>query len=1420
VDLGTIQYNVEANTSDIEKANTAVDNMAEHMDDAGKAADNLGKKVTNTGTAAAGATKGVEKASGAVSGFGSSAGRAGIQVQQFVGQIQGGQNAFVALSQQAADLGIVLGAPLVGVVVSLGAVLAGTLLPSLFNTGDEMKAISELTKELVKDFKDFNDEQKKIVSKGIAVSVSDLTKQMLDAAKEAGEAKVKLDDQSKKVLASYGGKLKLRAGEGIEAETAALVLAQEKVLSIQKQINDLNDPTKTDKKLKSLQDEAAITGLVGRAYWELKASQDGVADSRKEEYIAAGISLDKKKEEIKTAKELTQEAEREAKKREAASLKDQNAEKTRAGNIQKMISSMKEEADLYGDISKEAKTRYEIENGLIKAKTQEEKDALITQAKRIDQLNDEKALQEAIDAEITDREEKAKKSQEKTDKELQKRAESIADMINDGLMRGFESGKGIIENFRDTVENVFKTLVLRPSVEILTADLSKAVGGILGSVGKKDAATGITSGASGVLGKLGPYGAIAVAVGGSLISSWNAKQDEKFAKLESSYRQGIQSTGTVLGDANKKSESIANAIANLGDTASSTLDVNYDMRNSLLAIEEGIAGVAAGFARTVDTGKLTSGIKTGTVAQGGSALGAASLNSALAFVPGGLFIEAGLLVGHLLGGQVGGFIDSIVGSISQAISSKKTSVIDSGIKIIGTNLADILARGTIEAFTYADVKTTKKFLGITTSAKVKEQLDSLDSVFEAQFASVFSNAGKSLELASKSFGANFDASKLVVNTSNLSLKGLEGDALTKAIQDFFSSTLDNWAGVLVGGTDVLTKFQQVGEGAFETVVRLSSEFNTFSSYADKLNFNFNLVGLGAIEAVQNIADLSGGFDKLSGSLSNYYQNFFNDSERAAAGLSAIGDVLKTVGIETVPKTREAFRALVEDPSIDLASESGQKYFSTLMSLSGAFAQLVPVTKEMIDTTDYAAQAAKDAAQAAADEQQKLADIANERSGLESKLLELYGETTTIRLRETMALDESNRSLQRQIYDLQDEKAAAEEAASALAAHNQQLKDNASSALSALSRSTDAEKGRINSIVDGATKAKDALSKSIDAEKDKLSKAHDEKLSLIKEQQDAEKAAQEAINKARIDSLNDQKSALEDSVKGLQSLIGGINNAIGDMAIKSNALTSARRRAAEFEIETALRNARAGRLPAMDSLSGALGSLGGDQSSIFSSSADMVRANAITQNQLKAISDIAGTKLSKDQQLLDSVNAQVEAAKATTAVVSTKFDDQIALENDAYTKQIASLDAISTHAQSQFDLLTGIDTKTLSLSDAISKYNDSLLAADFTNAQDQLSKLDEINTNAKLQIDALNGIDTSILSLNDSFINFANAVNTATNGIQQPLLVKMQSLVDEVSALRSESAVYNESIAKNTGSTAASTKSLYKDGVTIIETVPA
>ena len=79
-------------------------------------------------------------------GMSANFGQAGIQVQQFVGQIQGGQSAMLALSQQSADLGIVLGAPMVGVIAGLSASIVGMLLPSLMESTDATKEL-ELAQE-------------------------------------------------------------------------------------------------------------------------------------------------------------------------------------------------------------------------------------------------------------------------------------------------------------------------------------------------------------------------------------------------------------------------------------------------------------------------------------------------------------------------------------------------------------------------------------------------------------------------------------------------------------------------------------------------------------------------------------------------------------------------------------------------------------------------------------------------------------------------------------------------------------------------------------------------------------------------------------------------------------------------------------------------------------------------------------------------------------------------------------------------------------------------------------------------------------------------------------------------------------------------------------------------------------------------
>jgi|GEM_PF-1239261 len=522
--------------------------------------------------------------------------------------------------------------------------------------------------------------------------------------------------------------------------------------------------------------------------------------------------------------------------------------------------------------------------------------------------------------------------------EWKKTADSIDTSLTDALMRGFDNGKSLGKNLADTLQNIFKALILKPIIQPAMNMASNAIGGLIGSAGAKDA-SGNVSGASGMLGMLGPYGAVAgvaLAVGGSLISKFNSQQDAKFEKMTAQYRQANQSIGTLLGNANAKSDSINQSIQSLGANGKSLLDVNHGMYQALLDIKTGIAGTAAGFASTLAGG---ADYKAMGISTGSKGLGDVSPDL-------GNMITSRDPLNNFMA-QIGKMATSFGGAVNtkilNAIWSSKKDVTDSGIQLLGGTLAGILQTGMVGAMTYADVKTTKKFLGIKTSVKVSTATEEMDDLFKTQFADVYASAGDALQKASKTFGVTFDANKLIIDATKLSLKDLSGDALTKEIQSFFSSQLDAWATGLVAGTAALSKYQQVGEGAFETMVRLASQTNIFSNYVGKLGLKFNGVGVGAIDTTQQIADLSGGFDQLNTNMSSYYQNFTSDADKTKDGLAAISKVLVDVGLK-MPTTREGFVALVK--AADLSTDAGQAQFAALMDVNQAFAQLVPATENV------------------------------------------------------------------------------------------------------------------------------------------------------------------------------------------------------------------------------------------------------------------------------------------------------------------------------------------------------------------------------------------------------------------------------------------------------------------------------------------
>lgn len=98
--------------------------------------------------------------------------------------------------------------------------------------------------------------------------------------------------------------------------------------------------------------------------------------------------------------------------------------------------------------------------------------------------------------------------------EWQKTTDSINQSLTDSLLRGFESGKDFAKNLRDTVINMFKTMVLRPVISAIVNPVAGAVTGMMGLSGAANASTG---GASmlGNVGSLLGAGSSAFGVGAS-----------------------------------------------------------------------------------------------------------------------------------------------------------------------------------------------------------------------------------------------------------------------------------------------------------------------------------------------------------------------------------------------------------------------------------------------------------------------------------------------------------------------------------------------------------------------------------------------------------------------------------------------------------------------------------------------------------------------------------------------------------------------------------------------------------------------------------------------------------------------------------------------------------------------------------------
>lgn len=422
-------------------------------------------------------------------------------------------------------------------------------------------------------------------------------------------------------------------------------------------------------------------------------------------------------------------------------------------------------------------------------------------------------------------------------------------------------------------------------------------------------------------------------------------------------------TGTVLGDGKAQSESLRRAIDQLREVDTLTNTFARQMAGSLRSIDSQIGGLAAVLVRSgnvnADT-KVAEGFKPNLI---GSVLGAIPL--------------------------VGGLLGSLFGS--------KTSVIASGIFGGAQSIGQIMASG-FNASTFSDVEKKKKFFGITTGKSYSTQFGEADAALEQQFTLILRSFATAIAGAATPLGQATSAIEqrlngFVVNIGKIDLKGLTGAEIQEKLEAVFGAAADSMANAAFPGIE---RFQEVGEGAFETLVRVASTAEAVTNALDQMGDAAREMSL---EAKLGLADQFETIGDLTNAIGAYFEAFYTPAEQLEARTEQLARVFDDLGF-AIPDTLAAFRDLVD--AQDLSTSAGQAAYATLIQLAPAFAEL-----------QKALAGAKSAA-----------DVAAERADLERQLLELRGDTAALRALELGKLDASNRDLQKQIYALQDAKEAA------------------------------------------------------------------------------------------------------------------------------------------------------------------------------------------------------------------------------------------------------------------------------------------------------------------------------------------------------------------------------------------------------------
>lgn len=351
-------------------------------------------------------------------------------------------------------------------------------------------------------------------------------------------------------------------------------------------------------------------------------------------------------------------------------------------------------------------------------------------------------------------------------------------------------------------------------------------------------------------------------------------------------RQARQGTGSILGDPEAKSESIANAVEITANATTQLVGLNRGMLAALQSLQRALGAAGNQLARgagEVDFGGLDQPFQ---------------------------------------------FKDPFTNAVHNWVSGGSQEVIDQGILIAGGSLQDMLDRIVVGA--YQTIETDGGLFG---SDSTSDQVAGVDEEFARQFQLVIGSIVDTVREGALALGmlpAEIEAAIAAfrVEEIRISLSGLSADEQQAELEAVFSKLFDDLAASVV---PFISEFQQVGEGLGETLVRIATEVQVTQEAFRQLGVAVEAMDpLAYAQLADSLIQAAGGLDAFISGFQTFVQNFAPAGHQMLVEGEALTSAFAQVGLE-LPDTRAGLWDMAQ--GLDLATEAGREQLATILRLA-------------------------------------------------------------------------------------------------------------------------------------------------------------------------------------------------------------------------------------------------------------------------------------------------------------------------------------------------------------------------------------------------------------------------------------------------------------------------------------------------------